>query len=150
MSDYHNTTALRFDAAVPQPIPSRLDHRDWVGSSSTRSFGLPKTARARPIRWRWPPESMPPEPPMTVSYPWASAESFHEYRPVLRRQRSAWFSIGEAADVVGYRAVEQLNILRQVAHVRPEPSRFHAQHRHHRAEPCPCAWPDAKKSARQR
>ena len=38
-----------------------------VASSSTSTFGLARAARARAMRWRWPPESVKPRSPTTVS-----------------------------------------------------------------------------------
>ncbi len=55
--------AAMASARAASPASSRLA----LGSSSTISAGRPYSARARPMRWRWPPESPAPPSPRRVS-----------------------------------------------------------------------------------
>jgi hypothetical protein len=56
-------------AQPPQIISSLSLSSDDVASSRMRMRGSASRARAIDTRWRWPPESLMPRSPTTVSYP---------------------------------------------------------------------------------
>ena len=105
----------RFDAlrSASSPSTSRLD----VGSSSTIRKGDPNSARASPMRCRWPDRkrhsALPDQ--RIVAFRQAGDQRMRTGAARRRHHRVGIGMRGEPGDVLGHRAVEELDILRQVA-----------------------------------
>ena len=129
-------TAGRPESSISLSL-SRLD----VASSSSRTRGLARIARAMATRCRWPPDSRTPRSPTTVSYPFSNA-SMNSSACAMRLTRCdvrARRVRRAVRDVLGDRAVEQEVVLQhdaQVPAVVAEPQRQQIAAVHAAARPC--------------